>query len=225
MRGPGCLQTELGEPDASGRRSPVAVPGSEFVVDADLIIAAVGQKVDPSFLAGETVEMNANGTLKVDPVTLSTSTPGLFAGGDVVLGPATVVEAMAAGRRAALAIDCYLSGKEMPDIPLPTPIPYEEVNVEFFKTHPRQKMPELPVAERIGNFAEVELGLGWLRHSREVVRCFQCGMFPSWTKLGLASSAPGRPVSIGRPGPSPSIPHRQIISPLPGFACTRWTSC
>lgn len=178
-----CLQTELGEPDASGRRSPVAVPGSEFVVDADLIIAAVGQKVDPSFLAGETVEMNANGTLKVDPVTLSTSTPGLFAGGDVVLGPATVVEAMAAGRRAALAIDCYLSGKEMPDIPLPTPIPYEEVNVEFFKTHPRQKMPELPVAERIGSFAEVELGFGVAEAQQEVVRCFQCGMFPKLDKF------------------------------------------
>lgn len=173
-----CLQTTLGDPDASGRRSPVPVAGSEFVVDADLVIAAVGQTVDASFLAGESAERNPNGTLKVDPVTLATSTPGLFAGGDVVTGPATVVEAMAAGRRAALAIDCYLNGRTMADVPVPTPIPYEAIDVDFFKARPRQEVPSLPVAERTGSFAEVELGFGAAEAQGEVVRCFQCGMFP-----------------------------------------------
>lgn len=173
-----CLQTTLGEPDASGRRAPVPLLGSEFVVDADLIIAAVGQTPDLSFLAWESPALNQNGTLKVDPVTLATSLSGVFAGGDVVTGPATVVEAMAAGRQAALAIDRHLQGASLKEWPLPTPIPLDAVDVDSFKRRAREVVCSLPVAERVGSFAEVECGFDAAAVQREVVRCFQCGLFP-----------------------------------------------
>lgn len=173
-----CLQTTLGDPDTSGRRRPIPVEGSEFVVSADLIIAAIGQMVDAAFLAKEAIEFNSNGTVKVDPVTLCTASPGLFAGGDVVTGPATVVEAIAAARRAALAIDSYLSGTTLGEALLPTPISYDAVDVNFFVARVRQEMPVLPVADRIRSFAEVECGFGVAEARQEVMRCFQCGMFP-----------------------------------------------
>jgi NADPH-dependent glutamate synthase beta subunit-like oxidoreductase/2,4-dienoyl-CoA reductase-like NADH-dependent reductase (Old Yellow Enzyme family) len=173
-----CLQTRLGEPDASGRRAPVPVLGSEFVVDADLVIAAVGQTPDVSFLTWESPALNQNGTLKVDPVTLATSLGGVFAGGDVVTGPATVVEAVAAGRQAALAIDRHLQGAGLKEWPLPTPIPLDVVDVDSFKRRAREVVSSRPVAERVGSFAEVECGFDAAEAQREVVRCFQCGLFP-----------------------------------------------
>jgi NADPH-dependent glutamate synthase beta subunit-like oxidoreductase len=173
-----CLATSLGEPDESGRRRPLPVPGSEFVLEADLIIAAVGQTPDLSFLGWESPELNPNGTLKVDPVTYATSLAGVFAGGDVVTGPSTVVEALAAGRRAALSIDRYLHGASLEEWPVPTTIPYEAVDADMFKPHAREEMPSLPAAERAGSFKEVELGFDVSAAQREVVRCFQCGLFP-----------------------------------------------
>ena len=173
-----CLQTRLGEPDASGRRAPVPVLGSEFMVDADLVITAVGQTPDLSFLSWESPALNHNGTLKVDPVTLATSLSGVFAGGDVVTGPATVVEAMAAGRRAALAIDRHLQGASLKGWPLPTPMPLDAVDVGTFKLRTREVASSRPVAERAGSFAEVECGFDAAAAQREVGRCFQCGLFP-----------------------------------------------
>jgi NADPH-dependent glutamate synthase beta subunit-like oxidoreductase/2,4-dienoyl-CoA reductase-like NADH-dependent reductase (Old Yellow Enzyme family) len=173
-----CLATSLGEPDESGRRRPVPVPGSEFVLDADLVITAVGQTPDLSFLAEESPALDPKGTLKVDPVTLATSLEGVFAGGDVVSGPATVVEALAAGRRAALSIDRYLHGAVLEEGPAHTSIPYEAVDADMFRPHPREDMPCLPGAERAGSFREVELGFDASAAQREVGRCLQCGMFP-----------------------------------------------
>lgn len=107
-----CLQYELGEPDESGRRSPVPIKGSEFVIDVDTVVVAIGQGPNP--LVPRTTKglaCNRKGNITADPETGATSLPGIFAGGDVVTGAATVILAMGAGRSAARAIDEYLSNK------------------------------------------------------------------------------------------------------------------
>ena len=105
-----CLKYELGEPDASGRRSPVAIPGSEFTLDVDTVVVAVGNASNPLIPATtEGLEVNRRGNIVVDPETNMTSIPGVFAGGDIVLGAATVILAMGEGRRAAAGINAYLS--------------------------------------------------------------------------------------------------------------------
>ena len=105
-----CLKYELGEPDASGRRSPVAIEGSEFVLDVDTVVVAVGNASNPLIpTTTEGLEINKRGNIVVDPETNMTSIPGVFAGGDIVLGAATVILAMGEGRKAAAGISAYLS--------------------------------------------------------------------------------------------------------------------
>ena len=107
-----CLKYELGEPDASGRRSPVAVEGSEFVLDVDTVVVAVGNASNPLIPSTtEGLEISKRGNIVVDPETNMTSIPGVFAGGDIVLGAATVILAMGEGRRAAAGINAYLAGR------------------------------------------------------------------------------------------------------------------
>ena len=107
-----CLKYELGEPDASGRRSPVAVEGSEFTLDIDTVVVAVGNASNPLIPATtEGLEINKRGNIVVNPETNMTSIPGIFAGGDIVLGAATVILAMGEGRRAAAGINAYLASK------------------------------------------------------------------------------------------------------------------
>ncbi len=115
-----CIRMKLGEPDASGRRRPEPIPGSEFIIESDMIIPAIGQKVDTSWVELEediNISLTRWGTIKVDPVTLMTDEPGIFAGGDCVLGPATLIEAEAAGMKVALYIDQFVkTGKiHVPD--------------------------------------------------------------------------------------------------------------
>jgi NADPH-dependent glutamate synthase beta subunit-like oxidoreductase len=103
---------ELGEPDASGRRRPVPIKGSEFDMELDMIIPAIGQATELSFLGENSgIETTKRGTLAADTETLATSRPGVFAGGDAVSGPAMAIEAVAAGKRAAAYIDNYLRGE------------------------------------------------------------------------------------------------------------------
>jgi glutamate synthase (NADPH/NADH) small chain len=108
-----CVRMELGEPDASGRRRPVAVPGSEHRIEVDMIIVAIGQGPNP-LLIGSTPDLalTKNGNIAADEVTCKTSKKGVFAGGDIVTGAATVILAMGAGKRAAKAIDTYLKDGE-----------------------------------------------------------------------------------------------------------------
>ena len=107
-----CLKYELGEPDASGRRSPVAIPGSEFVLDVDTVVVAVGNASNPLIpTTTEGLEVNKRGNIVVNPETNATSIPGVFAGGDIVLGAATVILAMGEGRRAAAGINAYLAAR------------------------------------------------------------------------------------------------------------------
>ncbi|NIR86287.1 FAD-dependent oxidoreductase, partial [Candidatus Bathyarchaeota archaeon] len=103
-----CIRMELGEPDESGRRRPVPIEGSEFTIQLDTMILAIGESPDPFFLP-KGIEVTRQNTITVDPITLETSRPGIFAGGDVVSGPATVIEAIVAGRKAASSIDNYLT--------------------------------------------------------------------------------------------------------------------
>ncbi|HEY8909747.1 MAG TPA: NADPH-dependent glutamate synthase [Desulfosporosinus sp.] len=107
-----CLRYELGEPDASGRRAPVAIPGSEYVLPMDTVVVAIGQGPNPLVTKSTPgLDLNKRGNIVADEDTLMTSKPGVFAGGDIVTGAATVILAMGAGKKAAGAIDQYLKAK------------------------------------------------------------------------------------------------------------------
>jgi NADPH-dependent glutamate synthase beta subunit-like oxidoreductase len=154
----------------------VPVAGSEFVIEAGLIIAAVGEEPDLAFMAGDAAAAIDKGYIKADPVTLETGIEGVFAGGDVVTGAATVIQAMAAGRKAAKSIVKYFKGE-----PLNIGREGEEVFeskllVDTYGTpkEPRAQMPALPLAKRRGNFNEVELGLSREQAIREAKRCLSC---------------------------------------------------
>ncbi len=105
-----CVRMNLDEPDSSGRRRPVPIGGSEFVIDADTVIQALGQVPDLEFIEQAGFEVTEKGTISVDKATLATNIEDIFAGGDATTGPASVIEAIAAGRRAATSIDLYLGG-------------------------------------------------------------------------------------------------------------------
>jgi glutamate synthase (NADPH/NADH) small chain len=115
VRGMTCIRMELGEPDSSGRRSPVPIPGSEFELEVDVVVFAVGQGANP-LIRSTTPDLHTNkwGYISADPVTGATEKKGVFAGGDIVTGGATVISAMGAGRRAARAIHAYLENP-LPD--------------------------------------------------------------------------------------------------------------
>ncbi len=109
-----CVRMELGEPDASGRRRPVAVAGSEFIMEVDAVVPAIGQESDWACLTEECAcRLTDWGTMKIDPLTLQTHDPDIFAGGDAVTGPRTVIEAIAAGKQAAISIGRYIRGEDL----------------------------------------------------------------------------------------------------------------
>jgi len=168
------VRMKLGEPDASGRRRPIVIEGSQFVMDADTIIVAVGESSDTSFLPKE-LKVDNRGTITVDPVTLQTNIPYIFAGGDSTAGPATVVDAIAAGREAAISIDRYLKGLDLKLGRGEKARRVEAVSKERVPKKARQAMPLLPVDQRIGNFREIELGFTEEMAVEEAKRCLSCG--------------------------------------------------
>lgn len=174
-----CIKNELGEPDASGRRRPVPIKGSNFVIECDLILPAIGQEPDLSFLNGDLkFEIGRWHNFVVDEKTLATNIPGFFAGGDAVTGPATVVQAVAAGHRAAVSIDCYLREKAYTGYWYPKPhlqVAKLELTEEDEKLV-RPKLPELPAVERAASFDEVELGLDERSALCEARRCLRCDL-------------------------------------------------
>ncbi|MBM4445904.1 MAG: hydrogenase [Chloroflexi bacterium] len=177
-----CSRMQLGEMDASGRRRPVPIPGSEFFAEADTVIAAVGQAPDLSFLPPDSaLERTRWETLAVDSNTLSTNVPGVFAGGDFVTGPGMVIDAIAAGRRGALAIDKYLKADitrvEMYD--LKTEVIVEaatKVEEETWEAQPRLEVPTLPTEERKHSFEEIELSFSEEKAKQEAKRCLRCDL-------------------------------------------------
>ncbi len=107
-----CIRTRLGEPGPDGRRRPIPIPGSEFMIEADYVIEAVGESPDTGWITPETgIQLTRWGTIRVDEETLMTSREGVFAGGDAIRGPATFIQAAADGKKAAESIDRYLGGK------------------------------------------------------------------------------------------------------------------
>jgi NADPH-dependent glutamate synthase beta subunit-like oxidoreductase len=176
-----CIRNRLGEPDSSGRRSPVPIPGSEFTVEADTIIPAISQQPDLSFLPeGHGFSISKWNSFVVDPITLQTNKIGIFAGGDAVTGPATVIEAIASGKRAADMIDRYLRGLELKieEEKFEAPIRLTEDEIAKIEKTTRQKMPELSLEARRGNFDEVQLGFDEEGAVAEAERCLRC-----WTRI------------------------------------------
>ena len=171
-----CNRMELGEPDASGRRRPIPIKGSEFVTEFDSIIAAIGQVTD--IPEGFKLKLGRGNVIQANAETLSTSAKGVWAGGDAVSGPASVIEAIAAGRRAASSIDKYLGGTgDITEVLAPESRFNPCVGkTEGFFDWARAIMPALPVKERIDNSKEVELGLDDEAAMKEGRRCLQCAV-------------------------------------------------
>jgi formate dehydrogenase beta subunit len=177
-----CICMALGEPDASGRRSSAPVPGSEFVIPCDMVIPAIGQKVDTSCLDKEGAPgVGKWGTLAADADTLVTDQPGIFAGGDCVSGPATLIEAMAAGFRVSRSIDQYfregrvsLSEDERMSRVYRALSTVEEEDPDRLGGAHRIDLPMRAVPERIQDFDEVESGLSPEDALLEADRCLRC---------------------------------------------------
>ncbi|MCJ7655933.1 MAG: FAD-dependent oxidoreductase, partial [Dehalococcoidia bacterium] len=171
-----CLRMKLGEPDASGRRRPVPIAGSEFSSDFDNIIASIGQATEIPAQLG--VQLGRGDVIKADAKTLVTSREGVFAGGDVVTGPASVIEAIAQGRQAASSIDKYLGGNGIIDESL---IPAEKSDPRIgengdFADRRQPTMPCLGIKQRLADFTEVELGYPEPTAIEEAKRCLRCDL-------------------------------------------------
>jgi len=176
-----CTRMALSDFDKSGRRRPMPVEGTEFEMGIDTLIPAIGQQPDLSFLGRDSeLKVTRWQTLEVDPETKATNVPGIFAGGDVVSGPATVLEAMEAGKIAAESIHKYLRGKSLAREYKPTEPRLEVAPVELTPEEAtelvRPEMPSLPVEERRGNFREVELGFSKDLAIMEAKRCLRCDL-------------------------------------------------
>lgn len=174
-----CVRTKLGATDESGRRRPHLVEGSEFVVQADTVITAIGEQPDLSFLPenhGFDLSPRWN-TFITDEAILATNRPGIFAGGDVVTGPKTVIDAIAAGHVAARSINRFLEGKSLGREPLWKPPTEVEFKVDLRqRPHlPRRPMPTKAIVERIRDFREINLGFEADEAMEEASRCLRCG--------------------------------------------------
>ena len=170
-----CIRMRLGEPDETGRRRPIPIGGSEHIMPIDAVIIAIGETPDLSFLPGE-IEVSRRNIIEVDPITLQTNIPGVFAGGDVVTGPASVIDAIAAGKRVASAIDMHLQGADLST--------WREKEIEektwateweAIEKRPSQRPSFLPLEKRLDNFNEVELGFDKVTGITEAYRCLHCG--------------------------------------------------
>jgi heterodisulfide reductase subunit A-like polyferredoxin len=174
-----CTRMELGEPDASGRRRPIEIKGSEFIVPCEALIPAIGQEADLDFVPSESgISINKWKNFDVDDVTFATNVPGVFAGGDVVTGPQTVVKAVFAGKEAAVSIDRYLRGEDMAAGRAKdwTKGLADQADVSAFPKAPRVKYPHMKPEERRTNFQEVGIGFSEEEAVREAERCLACGI-------------------------------------------------
>jgi NADH-quinone oxidoreductase subunit F len=175
-----CIRNKLGDIDSSGRHRPIPVPGTEFKIPLDTLIVAIGERPDSDCLASMGIEVDKSGKLQVDTETFQTNRPGVFAGGDIITGPNTVADAIAAGKKVAAVIDRYFNGKELRE---PPKISYPkvflepaEVDEEELEEASRVKPPTLPVEARKKNFAEVEMPMSVAQAKREARRCLRCDL-------------------------------------------------
>jgi len=177
VKGIRLQRMKLGEFDRSGRRRPVPIEGAEALWECDLVVSAVGQVPEVENL-GKMLSVDHRGNILVDPYSLSTSIPGVFAGGDAIGKEATVVNAMALGKRAAFNIHQYLRDlkpeEEETIVQLEKPKVLEEPPV--LQEIPRVEIPELPARERVCSFSEVKLCLEEEDARREAERCLRCDL-------------------------------------------------
>jgi len=176
-----CIRMELGEFDRSGRRIPTPVEGSEHVVDVDMVIEAIGQRPDVSLAKGDGIKAGRGGMVVADRRTLATGRKGIFAGGDAVTGPQTVIEAIAAGQRAASSIRRYLQGEELS--PLVERNGYEPIAIssipptdEETREKPRVRNSEIAMGKRKTSFREVTLTYSPDEAIEEASRCLRCDL-------------------------------------------------
>ena len=177
VKGIECTRMSLGTFDASGRRRPEVIPGSDFVVEADMVVAAIGQVPDLSYLNGDGVRATQKGTLEVDLRTLATSAEGIFGAGDTVRGPASVVEAIGDGKNAAMTIDKYLGGDGVwkdayRDGLAKMTVSYDEE--AYQKERERVESPHLALSARYKNFNEVVFAYPSKMAVEEAKRCLHC---------------------------------------------------
>ncbi|MBU1888304.1 MAG: FAD-dependent oxidoreductase [Candidatus Omnitrophica bacterium] len=192
-----CIKMELGEVDEGGRRKPLPAKGSEFVIDLDTLIVAVGEEPDLGFLGkGDNIKLSRIKKIEVDPRTLATNIPGVFAGGDVVAGPNTVIDAISSGKKVAAMIDKYIQGQSLAmEYKLTRPTRYMtplELTEEEIEDSKRLPVPSLPINKRISNFNEVELGISEEMAKKEARRCLRCDLETEDGKRCLKETDKGR---------------------------------
>jgi len=179
VRGLECVRAKMVKKDDGPRLFPVPVEGSEFTIEADTVVSAIGQRIELECLRDlQGLSWSRRQTIQASAVTQETSLPGVFAGGDAVTGPATVVEAIGAGKRAAEAIDRWLSGIPQPTMP---PVPVRRRRVDWIEvpastkmTLRRPEMPLLNLERRRTTFQQVELGYPENAVREEARRCLRC---------------------------------------------------
>ncbi|MCP3914898.1 MAG: FAD-dependent oxidoreductase, partial [bacterium] len=189
-----CRKMKLGDFDASGRRRPEPVPGSEFVVALDNLLIAIGEDPELDVLGHDSaIETSRWGTVNVRPGTFETTVPGVFAGGDVVTGANNVIEAMSAGKHAAAMIAMYLRGEQPArDYAVTRPSTYrppEVLTEEEVETADRPAIPVLPPAQRVNNEQEVDLRLPEAVAVCEARRCLRCDLETEAGKQALREFA------------------------------------
>jgi heterodisulfide reductase subunit A-like polyferredoxin len=172
-----CIKMELGEPDDSGRRRPVPIKGSEFTMEVDNVIPAIGQSPEVEFLEQLGLNLAKDGTIIVDEKSYATNVEGIFSAGDAQSGPATVVKAVGAARKAAYAIDTYLRGERYEGEPeVEDVILFEDLNLdETIDIQKRVSAPQLPPSKRKKNFNEVISVISEEQAKSEASRCLNCG--------------------------------------------------
>lgn len=174
-----CIRNRLAEPDSSGRRRPVPIEGSDFFIETDHMIPAIGQEPDLGFCGEDPdLEVSSRNRLVVNSETLQTNVPGIFAGGDAITGPATVIEAVEAGKRAAKYIGKYLRGEQLPTEQqeiLPVGENWKEIPDDA-SIEKRMTVNALAVETRIHGFEEVNLSTDEPSARAEAARCLDCAV-------------------------------------------------
>jgi len=173
-----CQRMKLGKVDATGRRQPVPIEGSEFIIEADHVVVAIGQRPSTELLRIKDVSTGDDSTIRVDTLTLQTNILDIFSGGDCVTGPNTVVDAMAAGIRAAESLDRYVRGADLREgrtLGRPTPVEVD-VKQRYISPQKRAKMPALSKTDRMGSYEETTRGLSSEVVKLESGRCLSCAL-------------------------------------------------
>jgi NADPH-dependent glutamate synthase beta subunit-like oxidoreductase len=180
LHGATFIRNQLGDVDAGGRRNPVPLPGTEFTAEFDTLIVTIGDLPDVEYISSMGIEVTPRGTIRYDKETLRTNRHGVFAGGDVVTGSNTVIQAIATGKRVASMIDRHIRGETLAQpeaIKLPRayvePCQLSEAELTQIR---RAEPPRAAIEQRRTSFAEVELALSEDDARQEAKRCLRCDL-------------------------------------------------